>query len=55
MPSIETQLGAAIQKLKRALTPEQLEEVLHVIKLCIAADGRRPTQTPPTPDGSQDE
>jgi hypothetical protein len=38
MPSIEAQLGAAVQDLKRSLTPAQLEQVLAVIRIAISAD-----------------
>jgi hypothetical protein len=38
MPSIEAQLGAAVQDLKRSLTPAQLDQVLNVIKIAISAD-----------------
>jgi hypothetical protein len=38
MPSIEAQLGAAVQDLKRSLTPAQLDQVLNVINIAISAD-----------------
>lgn len=45
MPSIEAQLGAAVQDLKRSLTPAQLEQVLDVIKIAISAE-RHQAHTP---------
>lgn len=48
MPSLETQLGAALQDLKRSLAPDQLDKVLAVIRLCIEADSRH-RLTPETP------